>query len=453
MTTLSRKQFHYTFLVQLAALVCLLLASMAMYDNALFFYRTAVIFLLFFNAKEMKYSGGIFVGAIVLTSLPTSFEWLSFLTVAILFLYRKRLHIDGSACFLLLLGGALSAFSPMYSHVMVKRVCLLFPFAYMAGYSMLSFWSEGKSYKQSQTIFRYVLLLVALGLTVHTLLNFLIYNRGESRDTIDFWSGQKLAATGQAALGAIVVGVAIATFFSHENIYTKLVTLVVFGIVMAYNLVLAGRTLLFMAVIVFIFGFAFTFLTSKNRKRRRSILIVMFSAIAAIALLYLTNPFGFRDWVNSTNMYKRFFGEKKIPFWSTPRWAQKWYHLKRFFQQPFGGGYKRLGGDYAHDIILDTYDEGGIFALIGVVGYLVYAARRAIQCVFRRDLSRDTRVVVLCVYLAFFIIFLLEPILQGMQWLFILFCLIDGTLTRLLEGKKEIRSFAPLYAEGYRVRE
>ena len=85
-------------------------------------------------------------------------------------------------------------------------------------------------------------------------------------------------------------------------------------------------------------------------------------------------------------------------------------------------------GNFAHDIFLDTYDQYGILALVAVVVFLVISLYQTIRFAFDRRFSYATRQLVLCVNVAIFIAFLVEPIFYGMPWLFCAFCFMQGAI-------------------------
>ena len=105
---------------------------------------------------------------------------------------------------------------------------------------------------------------------------------------------------------------------------------------------------------------------------------------------------------------------------------------------------------YAHDLYLDTYDDAGIFAFVGVVAYIVMTLVRFFRCITAKNLPFAFRQVVFCIYLVVYIQFMLEPILQGCAWLFAAFCLLDGYVARLLatSPRKGIGVLAENQAEG-----
>ena len=99
---------------------------------------------------------------------------------------------------------------------------------------------------------------------------------------------------------------------------------------------------------------------------------------------------------------------------------------------------KNRGNEPQRDIFLDTYDEAGIFAFLGILGYILISINHLCKCISDDTLDFGFRQIVLCVYVICYIEFMVEPILQGMSWFFASFCLIDGYVSRILRHNKNV---------------
>ena len=108
----------------------------------------------------------------------------------------------------------------------------------------------------------------------------------------------------------------------------------------------------------------------------------------------------------------------------------------------WGGANIRAEYGYAHDIFLDTYDEAGVLAFIAISVYMLITLSHLIKCIRDDSLPFTFRQTVICLYVGVYIEFMVEPILQGMPWMFALFCLIDGYVARLLRHNKKVKESA-----------
>jgi hypothetical protein len=248
-----------------------------------------------------------------------------------------------------------------------------------------------------------------------------------------------MAATGQAALACLPLGIAIACLFIKTNRKFKIASIITIIIVLGYNLILSGRTL----IVMFLTITALSFLNKLSTKKTNMLkpLIIILAIIILLIFVYQANIFGVKSFIEETPIYQRFFAEdNSTELDEDERLDKKLYHIKNFDKVIFGGVHNRAEIGYAHDIILDTYDEAGILALIGVLGYLIISFIHLVKCFKDKSLPFEFRNVVLCVYVIIYMEFMVEPILQGMPWLFASFCLIDGYVGRILIYNRNLRS-------------
>ena len=120
----------------------------------------------------------------------------------------------------------------------------------------------------------------------------------------------------------------------------------------------------------------------------------------------------------------------------TERVDQKKSYLQGIWAYPLGGGHFRKIAGYAHDIFFDTFDEAGIFAFIAIIIYVVAAASRMVKVAKDKQLTNNFKFLILCTYLACFMMFCLEPVILNAQWMIASFCLIDGAVSSFLYGKR-----------------
>ena len=114
------------------------------------------------------------------------------------------------------------------------------------------------------------------------------------------------------------------------------------------------------------------------------------------------------------------------------RLANKMTYVKHLLAYPLGGGQLRnVTGVYAHELYLDAYNDAGILAYLVVILFAGSSFYSAFKAVRRGIVSGDLKLLILCVYLAIFIEFLLEPIMRGMPWLFCVFCFYSGMIKNI----------------------
>ena len=148
-----------------------------------------------------------------------------------------------------------------------------------------------------------------------------------------------------------------------------------------------------------------------------------------ISILLSFNVFGLCDYLENSNLYYRFLNKSSDEFFSSGRFELKQAYFQNFTDALFGGSkLKTISGKYAHDLFLDTYDEAGIFALVAVTAFIFRSLWVFFKCLKNIFLDINIKLVILSTYISFYLQFLIEPILQGVPWLFMLFCVVHGML-------------------------
>jgi hypothetical protein len=303
----------------------------------------------------------------------------------------------------------------------------------------MSFLSKNKMHSKHEFRYFYVFIsAIAAGPLIHYLLNWIKNGNASERNTIDVWTNSVMSATGQASLACLPLALAIACLLCKSPKLLKIIYVIVVILVLGYNLVLSGRTLILLTLIVVAIGLFYLLKESKGKKIR--ILLIAVAVALLIIIAYKVNMFGIKDLIESSSLYDRFFGSNSIGLDEDGRNERRGFYLKHIFLYPFGGTNIRDQIGFAHDIFLDTYDEVGIFAATVLSVYVLTTVIRLVKCVSNKSLPFEFRQIVLCVYLILYIEFLIEPILQGMPWLFSSFCLIDGYVCTILRNNKTERT-------------
>lgn len=332
------------------------------------------------------------------------------------------------------------------------RICS-FPLCYFIGSNLLvekdnRRWSLGKQEK----VVKRSIYVFAFGSFLHYLLNF-FYNigSGTDRNALDIWSGAVRSATNQAILGLLVIGVAIALIFSNRGFWKKALSIVMLIFVISYALTLAGRTIFVILLACGVVGIIHMWIKNPNRTKSFWICCFIFLVILVALALFTFNIFGVRDLITSSNFYERFFKDTETGLKGTNRWEQKGYYIEHFFDNIFGGlhSYNAIGAS-AHDILLDAHDEYGIFAFASLIVFLGMSLYRTIKFIKDDTFSFGTRQLVLCVSIAFWLVFFLEPVLRGMTWLFCAFCFMQGAIKNAQKNVKKHMLNGEIYQNSIR---
>ena len=309
------------------------------------------------------------------------------------------------------------------------------PFVYfMGGVIGCNILKNGETLDEKEESVYKIMGALALGAWIHLLLNMVLNSKSiVYRNTIDVWTHKVYGATGQAGLGILAIAFSIANLFSQKGKKSKVINLFVLLVVLAYNLILAGRTLLAVFFVEVAIAFVSVLYVNKDSRLKWKTVFVVIALLCCIAAIYSFNMFNVRGIVEETTFYQRFFsGNYSQKIGDDDRLTYKMFYLNNMGRFLFGGTHLRSElGHYAHDLLLDGYDIGGIFTLAALCFLLIFSVRNLIQTVFNRNLKFETKLLTICFFCAFYIEFCMEPILAGFQWLFTAFCIINAVLNSL----------------------
>ena len=304
-----------------------------------------------------------------------------------------------------------------------------YPICYLIGYNMLK--SDDRTDSSFQPFERILFLgvvSVAIGSFLHFLLNMFLNIGSTTRNTIDIWSGQMLAATGQAALACLGLALFMTMIFTAQKKFVRILCAIGCLMIFAYNLVLSGRLLILLMLVLFAESFIFTTI----QERKQNIALRCVGLILALAILYLIinlNVGGVTEWISGSNLAERL---KTLSFLQDSRFAIKGQYIVRLLDYPLGGAHiRRSVGMYAHDILLDTYSDIGLLGCLLMAGMLLVFFLQWFRVVRNKNLSVPCRLLMLCVYTVILFIFFMEPILAGMPWLFCSLCFFQGMITTI----------------------
>lgn len=376
---------------------------------------------------------------ICLASMNMINRYFYFLFVALgLFCLRRESKVRFSPLpliTLLMLGLSMVVFSPATAFSVTG---LIKPFTFLlcffVGTGLVTDDRDEDPYKG----FYRLVVAVALGLLIHYALNWLTNLSSDYRNTVDIWTDTVIAATGQAAIACIPLSLAIACLFIDCQKKYKVFAWIAIGIALMYNLILSGRTMFIIALVVVLVAFLYR-LAEQGKNRMRTIVIALL-IVGVVLILYQGNVFGIRSFVERSPFYERFFMEEStMELDEDGRMEHKLYYVRNAYLHLFGGSHMHEVVGYAHDIYLDTYDESGIFAFLGVTVYIIHAVWILIKLLKDKTVPFALRQIALCVSVGIHLVFWVEPILQGMPWLFASFCLLDGYMFSLVQRSAKKR--------------
>lgn len=358
-----------------------------------------------------------------------NYYWMFIAFSLFLVMPKRTIVLNFSTLFLFVLGVTMLVFG-MNSIGTITGFLKPFVFfmAYVLGYGLPS---KTDDYRKKEQFVEKTIYLCTFGFFFHYMLNFFTNLGAMERDTIDYWTGTVLSATGQASLATMGCAVIVSVMFSGRKAGQKAVAFIFAILIVAYNLILAGRTLLYMLAISLVVAYLYNSVVQK--KNLFSILLTIGLITTLVVLVYNTNLFNIRTVIEDSNLYQRLLRKSGMGITNDLRFDYKYFYLKNLLNYPFGGCHIRAKClHYAHDLYLDTYDEYGVLAFLAVIAYILSSMVRWVKCLRNRHVTFHTKLLVLCTFTVLNIQFCLEPIMDGTPFLFVAYCLIDGVLSRFL---------------------
>lgn len=387
-------------------------------NSGLVISKSTILFLLLFLASM---------------NFMAKFFYFVFLAIVVVLIFDKKIIVDKLTYVYLLLCFCMASYNIFTEGVLSSVRCLSGLVFYMVGRNILDYQYEYDDRPRLEN--RHVekqmyMILTALagGSFIHYMANFFLnFGNNIGRNTVDIWSQVSMAATGQAALACIMSGFSIALIVAPPKKIFRYVGVILLVSVFMYNLTLAGRTLLVMISIVLLFAVIYRYKNIINPTRRHKFLTGAVFIVLSLCALYIFNVGGIRDAIEESALFERLMdmsGSRVKK--EDSRVYRKFMHLTNFHKHPFGGSYKRTQFGYAHDLLLDGYDEYGILVLALLTMVVFIGIKEAYKFCRYSLCSTECKVAFACVYISILIEFTVEPILAGMQWLFCCFCLING---------------------------
>ena len=382
--------------------------------------------------KDFTIYGLLFMAAL---NFQAKFFYFVFASLLLLYILQRKLIVAPESLFYLFLG-VFMAVSNFFEGALSMIRCLAWVSFYWVGYNLVV-----ARITRYQTRIDYdpvvaeksgfsILAIVSFGSFTHYVMNF-IYNFSDSgsRNTNDIWTGKAMAATGQAALACVMCGFAVALIFAPRKKSQRILGVALIIAIMAYNLILACRSLLMIILILLIIGVLYLVKVKKTAYIRFKLFIVLSLIILILATLFTMNIFNIQDILLDSNLFERFNSGEVDSVSDTGRWYAKINFIKNGYRYPWGGLHLREQYGYAHDLWLDGYDEYGLLGFLFLAVITLLGIMELIKLVRKTQYSREFKLTVCCVYVAILIEFCVEPILEGMPWLFACFCLVNGCVT------------------------
>ncbi|MBR2555550.1 MAG: hypothetical protein IKE94_11875 [Aeriscardovia sp.] len=338
--------------------------------------------------------------------------------------FRKRIllnAIKSKALWFLTVFGLCFSVAGFGSIGELKRFLVAPILMYLSGWVI----AERRDFNQSsnaldETIKRIVLSIV-VGYSIHSLINYVVNIGRERWLLIDYYTGSLRAATGLGMINTIAFSM-IVYIGLERDLKRKLLASLCFIISVINGLQVGSRTQLLILLVVTVACLLFYFREIDNAKGLKITLISVVSLTFILFFVYKTDFLGIYTKIEGSNLFYRLNADtSRVDGVRVERLVQGVFSL---IDHPFGN--KSML--YFHNMWLDAGRIAGTlsFLLLAIYSFITY--RNALKIVFNKNLELGFRILIFGIYLALFINYSVEPILEGMTEHFYVFCLINGAI-------------------------
>lgn len=278
-----------------------------------------------------------------------------------------------------------------------------------------------------------IICISCMGFLLHGILNLWFAPTATiwyDQNIADFWTGDKVSATLNGAFftGAIVL---FCFFYHKDRIRDKVIAIILICIMLWSSLKTAERTLmlnLILSVIIYIYGRAFF---EKKGRETISKMIKYTYIICGIvligAILYLNDFMGIQTAFLNTSLGSRL--TMLDSFMQDGRDEGAKAVINALWKHPMGGFRDTLF--YAHNLFIDTGRMCGVVPMLLLFIYICLILVRLFKICKNSEIQLETRMLVFVFYFAYLVNFMLEPVLEGMPMIFVMFCIVNGAVAKL----------------------
>ncbi|MER2036786.1 MAG: hypothetical protein ABS944_01475 [Solibacillus sp.] len=294
---------------------------------------------------------------------------------------------------------------------------------------------------ENDKVFERTMLAIILGLFIHGLFNMIKYFQvygfisiGGARVVPDIWTGINIAATMQGTYFSLISSMLFYSIFLKKQRSFFLSIILISGIIFSLlsSVILGNRTMLLILIISFLVNF-FIFLFFKKIKLNSLVNGVFLVSILLLIgfLVYTNNVLGIKEFILNSTLYKRtessaLFEDSRFLIYQTA--------IHQMFDFPLGG-YK-MSFTYAHNLWLDVLNATGLIPFFFLLLYTLISVKNLLGILIISQISIEKKIFFVSNYLGFFLTFMVEPILEAVPFMFLMFILFNGMTKKTLDLNK-----------------
>lgn len=254
----------------------------------------------------------------------------------------------------------------------------------------------------------------------------------QARAVEGFWESNVISATGLNSYFALTI--ALFPIFLNKPSKIGLNKIYYFMLLFSFiasvfvSMVMANRT----AFLVLIFSFLMYFIfVCKFRVNLYSLLKLIIFMIF-LAFLYMLNFLNVKFFIESSAIYSRFTESDNADDPRLKAWADG---LKSVLDNPWGGHLANIDVGYAHNLWIDIAVDGGV----GPAFLMIFITFLSVYSIFNFFSIKNSDRLIKIIFTGFFssllVVFMIEPVMQGLFKIFLIYLLILGSLQKYVFQK------------------
>lgn len=259
----------------------------------------------------------------------------------------------------------------------------------------------------------------------------------EGRFVINLWNNGLTVATGLnsylslglSLLPLFFLGSNNSNNFKANSFKIYIFCFIAFSSSFYTMLSLGNRTGFLIVLISFII--VILFVDKFNMKKVFRLLIISLLTMLSY-IIYSINTLGIKENLQNSFIYNRFISGSIMQDPRTDAWKTTLFGI---FKSPLGGRETDIKINFAHNLWLDVGYDAGIIPFSLIVLFTLVSLYSLIVFI-KSETTTLLKGLVLALYTAFFITFMVEPILQGLIIYFTLFCFVLGVIQQKNHEKR-----------------
>lgn len=290
---------------------------------------------------------------------------------------------------------------------------------------------------KNQNIFIIILIVLAAGMCIHGLLNWVATLQSSymsmydyQRIAVDFWRKDPTSVTVTGMFYTFATGISLGALFSKIEIRYKVISGITLLMCIVATVFFANQTLLVIIALLLPIRIV-SYLVSKDASTKEKIIVIFSICLVALLILILMffNVGGIYDQFSSLKIVTRVIsseGNSRFEVWGT------FFENANWLKHPFGGGAisENSSFGYLHNLWLDIYNTAGAISFLIFVMFTIWAIKRFI--LFRKLMLREgMKNEYICfeyLLLAIVLNCMVEPIIDANPYYFLIVLMYFGAM-------------------------